>query len=123
MTYLLYLIYESTKHTRELFKGRKDEIEARKREQVATKIRAREAREKKKIADKEKISIEMIEYGLWQSEAEVEEQVASYRTVKDKTDALKSQLRFQQVLEQTSDCPNVYQFTKLVGGKRQQLSI
>jgi hypothetical protein len=114
----------STRHMRRLFEDRKNAISERKRQAVAARIREREAAEKKKIADKEKISSKMIEYGLWQSVTEVEEQVASYPLMKDKVDGLKAQLRFRQkVLDQKSEQPTVYNFTKLVGGKRQALSV
>ena len=110
---------KSTSRTRHLFNERRSQIEERKRQHVAAKIKEREAAEKKKTENKELISSKMIEYGLWQSEHEVDEQVASYQLIKDKLEGLKAQLRFRQkVLQQTSDHPGVYNITKVVNRKR-----
>jgi hypothetical protein len=90
------------------FRERKKDIEERKRQQVAKRIQGREKAEKKKVVEKEQISCKMIEFGLWQTETEVVEQVASYRFVNEKLAALKAQLRFRQkVLEQKTDDPRV----------------
>ena len=115
---------KSTEKSQQLFFKRKEEIESRKRNQIAARIKEREAAEMKKMANKEEIPSKMIEYGLWQSETEVVEQVESYPCQKDKLDALKAQLSFRnKVLDQKSEDPKVYNVTKLVNGKRTPLSV
>jgi hypothetical protein len=121
---LLNQARQSTGKIRTLFNQRKETIEERKREQVAARIQSREQAQRKKIEQKEEITCQMIEYGLWQTHHEVDEQVSSYRTTKKKIYALKSQLRFRQkVLEQASEQPGVYNFTKVVNSRRLPLTV
>ena len=50
----------------------------------------------KRQDDLENYTPEMIEFGLWQTDQEVDKQVKLYKTKAHKIRALKSQLRFRQ---------------------------
>ena len=114
----------STERLRSEFRRRKEEIESRKKEALRNKITQRHQAEARKLQRKENVTSDIIGFGLWQSKMEVENQVKSLLTTKEKIEALKAQLRFRKsVLYQKPPTPLVYTFTKVVGKKRVTLSV
>ena len=65
----------------------------------------------------------MVEFGLWQSEREVDNMIETYKTNAHKIRALKAQLRFKQhVLRQDSE-RSVFNVIKVKDGKRMNLTV
>lgn len=66
----------------------------------------------------------MLFYGLWQNPTQVEQERSEIKSVKEKEEALKSQLRFRRdVFKQVSARKDVYAFSKSINGKRHQIAV
>ena len=76
--------------------------------------------ERRRIEKLEKETTHMLYYGLWQSAAQVHQELSRIKTKKEKEEALKTQLRFRKnVFSQKCDQkPNVFAFSKQENGKR-----
>ena len=94
------------------FQKRRGEIERRRKEEQEKREKERLKREKKAIEEKEDLTKKISLIGLWTSEAEVSEGLDSLRSVSEKKDALKLQLKFRKkVISQTYHDKTVFQFS------------
>ena len=67
----------------------------------------------KKLQGKERLTENILMYGLWQSKEQVNEQLSKLKTKKEKVKALKAQLDFcKKVLEQTHTEKDIFFITK-----------
>lgn len=106
------------------FKERKAEIYERRRQMLEENTRKQKEARQNKERQIEQFTQDMIEFSLWQTECEVDNQVKSYETKSMQLKALKAQLRFRHhVLQQEPDNKAVFNFTKLEDGKRRNLTI
>jgi len=103
--------------------------EKKHRELLQEKIRlAAEEKERKRLQRLEDYTYKIIYYGLWQSETDVDTLLRNIDGIKEKKDAVKTQLNFRKyVLKQNSPKDgneNVFSFSeKAPNGKTRQLSI
>ncbi|ELT88809.1 hypothetical protein CAPTEDRAFT_217367, partial [Capitella teleta] len=108
------------------FKERKNTITEERRRALRMKIAKNEETKQRIIQRQEQITQDMIEFGLWQTEAEVENQVKSFTSKKLQLAALTAQLRFREkVLHQQPGGGRQQAFTisKKEGEKRVNLSV
>ena len=106
------------------FKRRKDIIMQRRREKLEENMRRKEADEARKLQQQEEITEQVIYYGLWQTEEQVDAVLSTIPTKAEKIKALKVQLKFRkEILKQTTDDNTVYKYSREVGGRRVQLSV
>ncbi|WAQ97077.1 hypothetical protein MAR_029767, partial [Mya arenaria] len=109
----------------------KDEVERNKLINEASKEKNSNAREnseesldRERLRIQEKCTSDIVHFGLWQSELEVDNMLASYNSITDKINALKAQLKFRQkVLLQLPEEKKAFNVTKSVDGKRKSLSV
>ena len=67
----------------------------------------------KKLQEKERLTENILMYGLWQSKEQVNKQLSKLKTKKEKVKALKAQLDFRKkVLEQTHTEKDIFFITK-----------
>lgn len=83
------------------------------RTMVQQKQEEKQATMQKLLLEKERITTDMIQYGLWQSETDVNEGLKIAKSETQKRQSLKAQLRFRKtVLKQTYDADkDVYKFS------------
>jgi len=121
------LIVQASKDVKGLklrFKDRLQEIENRRRLAMQEKIQKKENLERERLRKQEGYTNDIVRSRLWQSETEVDNMLASYNTVAEKVDAIKTQLKFRkEVLMQISDEKKTFNVTKSVDGKRKSLSV
>ena len=121
------LINSATKSVKDLklkFKARVHEIEQNRKIAIQEKIIQRENALREKVRKQEQTTNEIVLHGLWQSESEIENMLASYETEKEKTEAVKVQLKFRKdVLLQRPENKQVFNFTKVVEGKKSRKSL
>lgn len=104
---------KSVKTMRQNYKRRLNEIEEQRRITVAEQIRKKEAARQEKLRQQEEYTKEIINYGLWQSDSEVDNMLLSYKKDSDKIKALKAQLRFREnVLHQIPNDKSKFNFSK-----------
>ncbi|XP_052268392.1 uncharacterized protein LOC127869771 [Dreissena polymorpha] len=104
---------KSVKTMRQNYKRRLNEIEEQRRITVAEQIRKKEAARQEKLRQQEECTKEIINYGLWQSDSEVDNMLLSYKKDGDKIKALKAQLRFRKnVLHQIPSDKSKFNFSK-----------
>ena len=114
---------KETKKIRATFKERHEHILQERKKAQMEKVRKAEELRLKKLKELEKYTDGIIEHGLWQSEAEVDNMLESYPTQKGKLEALKAQLKFRQfVLKQEAGKENLFAFSTKDGEKRRNLS-
>ena len=115
------------KSVREKFKKRKIEIEVKRKEIVLEKLRVAEELEQQRLAKLQRCTDKIIEWGLWQTEDQVDHFLSVCKTKKEKMEGLKAQFSFRkEVLKQKPNDDNlktVYALSKCVDGKRTQLTI
>ncbi|WAR13431.1 hypothetical protein MAR_027611 [Mya arenaria] len=109
---------KDVKSMRQKFVNRKIAIENARQERLNAADRKQRMRRKEQITD------EILLWGLWQSEEDVESATERLSTDKDKKAALCAQLRFRKhVLLQKADCSEVYAFSRTVNGKNVKLGV
>ena len=109
---------------RSLFKSRKEEIMQDRRQKQEEEFLKKEKSRQRKMASIEKQSDDIIRYGLWKTKQECRAKLREQTTVKEKTLAVKSQLRYRKnILKQQADkC--LFLFTKKAdNGKRLPLKL
>lgn len=110
--------------TRAAFKERKKEIE---RQQVIAwneKMRHASELEAKRLEKLECYTNEIIYYGLWQSQEQIDCALEQIKTITEKKKSLKAQLNFRNyVLQQKPENRSVYRFSTTTDGKARQFSI
>ena len=107
--------YKKMKDVRQKFKLRKEELAGKRAELLQAKLKEAESARKKKEVEKMMILQEISYYGLWQSESQIERNLATFEAKSDKVDALKAQLHFRKVILQqpppSTHDKSVYNFT------------
>ena len=102
------------KHLRKDYQLRCQSIIALRREKLKGKIEKEMNRKLKKVEEKEKLTEEIVYFGLWQTSERVDSSLEEIDTIKEKVRALKSQLHFRQkMLEQEPSVKSLYFFTTL----------
>ena len=120
---LLHDARRQVKFTREKFKTRQKEIHQRRLEMIQEKAKKYEELERKKLKQKENMTNEIIYFGLWQSETEVDQKLLLISSKSEKEKALKAQIRFREkVLEQKMD-KSLSCFSHKINDKRVPLSV
>lgn len=106
------------------FVERKKEIEEARRARLNAARQKSEAIQKHRIKRKEEMTDDILIWGLWQSEEEVNSAIGRTKTLKDKRAALSAQLRFRKnVLQQTVEDNNIYAMSRTVNGKSVKVPI
>ena len=96
-----YEATRSVKHVRKAFQQRQHDIQAAQRANVLKRLAQAEELQKKQLQKKEQQTLDIYYWGLWQSEGEVDETLATISTKTQKLIALKAQLNFRNnVLKQ-----------------------
>lgn len=109
---------------RKRFKQRESVILAKRIEKQEEDFRKKQELERKRIERLEKETTDMLYYGLWQTKEQMESELSKISSKTEKEEALKVQLRFRKdVFKQVCDKDNVYAFSKLINGKRVNLSV
>ena len=95
------------------FKERLATIQAHRTETQQKQEKQKQAAKQRLLLEIEKITTDMIQYGLWQTEADVNEGLKIAKSETQKRQSLKAQLRFRKtVLQQTYDSDkDVYKFS------------
>ncbi|WAR14697.1 hypothetical protein MAR_004802 [Mya arenaria] len=121
------LIHEASKEVKSVklkYKARIHEIENNRRIAMQEKIQKKESLDRERLRIQEKCTSDIVHFGLWQSEFEVDNMLATYNSITDKINALKAQLKFRQkVLLQLPEEKKAFNVTKSVDGKRKSLSV
>lgn len=116
------LVTEARKEVADLrkeYKARRAEIEKERWAILQEKRKKAEEQKQKKIKEKEDMASAICYWGLWQSPQQVEDKIKGLTRIKDKTEALKAQLRFRQNLLGQEGPRDVYKFTFIdANGKR-----
>ena len=90
---------------------------------IQEKAKKYEELERKKLKQKENMTNEIIYFGLWQSETEVDQKLLLISSKSEKEKALKAQIRFREkVLEQKMD-KSLSCFSHKINDKRVPLSV
>ncbi|XP_053372789.1 uncharacterized protein LOC128546365 [Mercenaria mercenaria] len=106
------------------FKSRLLEIEENRRIAIQEKILKRENAERERIRKQELYTENIMKHGLWQSQTEVDNMLASYEKTSEKVEVLKAQLKFRKdVLNQVAEVKSTFNFTKTVEGKKSRKSL
>ena len=120
------LITDASKQTKKvlaLFKERQESIKVERRAQLEKKMKAAENARQRRVALLESYTNTMIEYGLWQTEGQIEQEFALLSSESQKRKALKGQLNFRHhVFNQSVADKSVYAFSKKENGKSRQLT-
>ena len=114
---------KQVKLTREKFKVRQKEIHQRRLQILQEKAKKVEELEQKKLKQKEDMTNDIVYFGLWQSENEVDLRLASIPTKTEKEKALKTQLRFREKVLQQKMEKSVFAFSRKENDKRIFLNI
>ena len=121
------LINSASKSVKELklkYKARIQDIEQKRKIAIQEKIIQKENAERERLRRQEQTTSDIVIHGLWQSESEVDNMLASYESEKQKIEAAKVQLKFRKdVLHQTVDNKHVFNFSKAVEGKKSRKSL
>ena len=87
-------------------------------EQQHKKEMEREESEKRQLQAKEKITTDIIDHGLWQSEKQLDDTHDNIKSETRKREAIKAQLRFRKtVLQQTAQDDSIYKFSSKERGQ------
>ena len=99
-------------HHKQKFKERLADIQARRVEQQKQREREKLAAERRILLEKEKITTDIADQGLWLTVADVDRGLAMAKSETKKRNLLKAQLRFRKtVLLQTSQGSDVFKFS------------
>ena len=113
--------YKNVESTRRKYKERKEEISRRKQEILQEKLRKAEAARQKQEEEALKQTNDVIFWGLWQTEEQVNVMLSTMNN-KEKIEALKAQLRFRKkILGQKASESSLFNFTKVEGRGRKNL--
>ena len=93
---LLHHARREVKHLRRKFKTRQAEIQAKRRTAIAEKIRLGQEAQARKLRKKEKETEDVIHWGLWQTEKQVDVMLADITSRAEQMKALKAQLNFRK---------------------------
>ena len=97
---------------RKLFQHRREEMLLERSKLLREKQLNLKRKRQQAVKEKEKATAAMMEYGLWQTEDQVKENLAKFKSKTAKTKALKAQLYFRKkVLEQTYPEKSVYHYS------------
>lgn len=130
-TMLMAKARKDVTHVRQKFKDRLKEIERQRRLNIDEKLKKAEESEKKRLSKLQEYTNDILEWGLWQSEAQVDFHMSLKTTCKtnaDKMKAVKSQLNFRRYvllqIPKEDEYKDVYLFSKKVdnSSKRKNLS-
>lgn len=120
------ILRDARKHAKLLhqkFKERKSSIQAERQKSLDDKIKKREQEIRNRIKRLEGYTTNMIDFGLWQTVSQVDEQLQSYSSNHEKIAGLKAQINFRQfVLKQGAD-KEYYKLSKVEHGKRKLLTV
>lgn len=111
---------------REKFKDRVDIIRQNQRKALDDRRRQVEEQQQRRIEKLENFTNQIIFYGLWQSENQVDAALIEIQACTEKKAALKAQMNFRkQVLKQKldKDQEGIYRFSKKVNGKTVQCTV
>ena len=118
---------KAVKHVRKNFRLRQQEIREARRTIILEKICKAEELQIKRLQTKGKQTADTIYWGLWQTEQQVDDGLATITGKNERTKALKAELSFRKnVLKQKPSDPslkNMYAFTKLVDGRYTNLEV
>jgi len=115
---LLTKARKDVKKMRKKFAERKKDIEEERKARLNAARQKSEAQQRKRMQRKEAMTDEILLWGLWQSEQDVDSAIERLTTVKDKRAALSAQLRFRKnVLQQTVRDTTIYALSRTVDGK------
>ena len=104
----------SVKHVWKQFKSRQQEIQAARRAAVLRKLSQAEEAHQRQLEKKEKLTLDIMYWGLWQSQDQVDNYLADLDNKTTRVKALKAQLNFRQnVLQQrpANKEDNLYAFS------------
>ncbi len=120
------LINKSRKDASEIivkYKERKDEIRKTRKESLEAKRKEAEQAKLRKLREKEKVTEDIIFWGLWQTPQDVEAGLEGLQNKKQEI-ALKAQLRFRQKILEQDASKELFVFSRSTeNGKRQQLTV
>ncbi|XP_060592795.1 uncharacterized protein LOC132747429 [Ruditapes philippinarum] len=126
----LVLVNEAIKESqtvKENFTRRKAEIQQKQKEGMAERARMAAEKEARRVQKLTDYTSDIINFGLWQSEEEVDRELGDINSKTVKINALKAQLNFRKnVLKQnptSDDMKNVYRFSKNENQRNQKLSV
>ena len=109
---------------REKFRERCKQISEKRRNELRKKEEDIAQKKQKVLAQKEELTNKIIHYGLWQSLEQIERELDSLQSEKEKRDALSSQLKFRKfVLEQQYKDKKVFNLTEVFENKRRPMTI
>ena len=115
---------KNVKKMRKKFEERQKMIEEQRKAKLNAARQKSEQIEKQRLKRKEGMTNDILIWGLWQSEADVDSEMESLQTQTDKRAAVTAQLRFRKnVLKQNVKDSCVYAMSKTVNGKCNKLSI
>ena len=110
---LMEIARKSAAKHKQRFKERLAAIRAHRTEIQQKHEQEKQAAERRLLLEKERITSDMIHYGLWQSEEDVDEGLKLAKSETQKRQSLKAQLRFRKtVLQQTYDADkDIFKFS------------
>jgi hypothetical protein len=112
------------KKVRQKFKERRNQIHQERQRILQEKVLEEERKKTARIKKLENYTNQILIWGLWQTEEEVDQELSRSKTQSDKQEAISAQLNFRNhVLKQKCDDQNVYVMSELVSGRRKKLSI
>ena len=95
------------------FKERLADIAANRLEMQKQRERDKQVAEQRILQEKERITTEIVDHGLWLTTADVDDGLASLKSETKKREALKAQIRFRKtVLQQSSEDKAIFKFSK-----------
>ena len=123
---ILFEARKGVKPARAAFKKRQQEIQEERIKSIKEKMKKAEEIKKKALQLKEKRTTDIIYWGLWQTEEQVDNVLESITTNHEKVLALKAQLDFRKFMLQQKpeedSLKDVYNFTKRKGKGRVNLT-
>ena len=95
------------------FKERLASIAAQRLEMQKQHERDKQAAELRILQEKERVTTEIVNHGLWLTAAYVDDELASLKSETKKREALKAQIRFwKTVLQQSTEDKYIFKFSK-----------
>ena len=101
----------------ETYKLRLSQIEKETIERQNKKIKSKQEAERKLVEVKEKLTTEIINYGLWQSKAQANSYLEGMQSETQKRAAVKAQLRFRKTVLQQEAPDSLYRFSSKEKGQ------
>ena len=97
----------------QLYHTRRECIRQERIHQLQVKQQALELAHEKAIQEKEKLTNEILQYGLWQSTRDIQDGIAKLKTKKAQREAIKAQFQFRKrVLEQNPSSKDIFHMSK-----------